>query len=139
MVWVNDDGLVVKFGTEEADRGKGGIFTDKMYGDCTVYEFDIRAAELEPLVAFTSGGAATLTIGLYDTDRTTALDADGIDAAIALTAIDTVGEKVTCDGALVNTVLSNDTPCLVGATVGTAAYTAGRAKLRLYTQRVPTA
>lgn len=78
---------------------------------------------------FTSGGAATLDIGLYQKDGTV-IDADGVDAAIALAAIDTAGEVVVNDGALVGgtaTVGAND--AYVELKYNTAAYTAGAAKL----------
>lgn len=153
--WMNNDGLFVKFGSQQAVVGGGGSFS--VEGEFTTVEIDIRynmlnafgtrtildetvrvpngvlltSAEFEVVVPFTSGGAATLDLGFYDTDRTTAYDADGIDAVIALTAIDAVGETVTCDGALINTILANNTPNLISATVGTADYTAGRGKLRL--------
>lgn len=164
MAWTNNDGLYIKYGAEEANVGGGGEY--RWNGPFTELEFDVQwnklnafgtvtildetvripsgviltYAEFEPTIGFTSGGAATISFGLYDTDRTTAYDEDGIDATIALTAIDAVGETVTCDGALVNTKLSNDTPCLVTATVGTANYTAGQGKLRLrYFVPTPTA
>jgi hypothetical protein len=155
MAWLNGDGLLVKFGTEEALMGGGGEY--RWNGPFTEVEFDVQwnrlnafgtvtildetvripngvlltYAEFEPVVAFTSGGSATLSIGLHDLDRTTAYNATGIDATIALTAIDAVGETVVCDGALINTVLANDQPSLVSVTVGTANFTAGRGKLRL--------
>jgi len=154
--WYNADGLIVKFGTTEAEPTFGGEYRTPT--STRIIEFEINAADLEAfgtptflsdtvklpngvlleaaefvvLEAFTSAGAATLTFGLYDDDEATAYDADGIDAAIALTAIDTVGEKVTCDGALVGTVLANNTPSYVAATVGAANYTAGKGVLRLH-------
>ena len=88
----------------------------------------LRSATLIPTKAFTSDGNATLTIGLSKADGTV-IDADGIDATIAKTAIDTIGETVACDGALVNTVLADVS--YVTVLVGTAAFTAGRAKLVL--------
>lgn len=46
------------------------------------------------------GTTPTLTIGLEESDGT-AIDVDGIDVAIAESALDAVGETVLCDGALV--------------------------------------
>lgn len=155
MAWLNNDQLLIKYGTEEAIVGGGGEFNWK--GPTAVVEIDVRwnmlnafgtrtildetvripnglllqSAEFRVIQPFTSGGSATLDLGFYDMDRTTAYDADGIDAAIALTAIDAVNETVVCDGALVGTILANDTPSLISATVGTANYTAGRGVLRL--------
>lgn len=155
MAWMNNDNLYIKFGQEEAKQARAGEF--RWHGPTTKIEADIIwnrlnafgtvtflsdtlripngvllvSAKLITIVPFTSGGSATLTLGLYDKDRTTAYDADGIDAAIALTAMDTVGETVTCDGALIGTILANNAQNLLTATVGTANYTAGQAKLEI--------
>lgn len=155
MAWTNNDGLYIKYGQEEAKQARAGEFrwhgpTTKVeadiiwnrlnaFGNVTILSDTFRipngvllvSARLITIVPFTSGGSATLTLGLYDLDRTTAYDADGIDATIALTAIDTVGETVVCDGALIGTILANDQPSLLTATVGTANYTAGQAKLEI--------
>jgi hypothetical protein len=88
----------------------------------------ITAASLVVTTAFASAGSATLTIGAYQQDGTT-VDADGIDAAIALAAI-AADKAVACDGALVGgtaTVGSNDV--YIKANYGTAVFTAGAAKL----------
>src|SRR5688500_17909992 len=100
--WVNDDGLFIKFGTDEAKLNTGGEFpimdgnyhllqfeitptvlntltgpiflsdTLTIPGDCFLFK-----AEFEVEVAFDSAGeAATVDFGLYDTDRTTAYDED---------------------------------------------------------------
>lgn len=154
--WVNDDGLPIRFGAELAVPGEGGQY--RWNGPFAEYEFDLiwddlaafgtvdflgrsvrvpngfllTEATIEVTEAFTSGGAATLTLGFHNADGT-AYDADGIDAAIALTALDTVGETTVCDGALVNTILNNPNVkySYHTATVGVANYTAGKAKLRL--------
>ena len=159
MTWVNDDGLVVKFGTEEGDAGKGGAVrtaggihmvelaitgTDITSTAGTLVDEHtlipsgarIEKVELQVGAAFTSGGAATLDIGLVRQDQTTAIDADGLVAALALTAIDAVGDKVelvqgsTGHGALVGTVLANSG--LVSVNYGTAAYTAGDVTVRIF-------
>ena len=148
--WLNDDGLFVKFGTDEAAVTRGG--EDATNGDTHVVHIDfdysdlaatgtekimadnvtipngafIKAATLRVSTAF-AGATATLSIGLIDQDRSTAIDADGIDATIAVTAIDAVGDEVNCDGALVGTTLTNTG--LITMTEGTAAFTAGVAKL----------
>lgn len=150
--WINDDGLVVKFGTVEAEVIQAG--EEVAYGQHREYraviDWDdlnafsvltllsdtsalpngarIEAADLYIETAFTSGGAATLDIGLYDQDRVTAIDADGIDSAIAVGAM-TAGATIACDGALIDTTLSN--AGLLSATVGTADFTAGRGVLTI--------
>ena len=78
---------------------------------------------------FTSGGSAVLDIGLYNSAGT-AIDADGVDNDIGLTAIDAVGEVVKCDGALVDgTATVGTSDAYVGFRYTTAAYTAGSGKL----------
>lgn len=86
-------------------------------------------ADLVMTTAATSGGSATLTIGTYNAAGT-AIDADGIDATIALTAIDAVGDVVQCDGAQSNGLVTiGSAAAYVGLIYGTAAFTAGAAKL----------
>lgn len=154
--WVNADGLPIRFGVDQAAAGEGGQY--RWHGPFAEYEFDIigvnmeafgtvdflgrtvripngmllTEATLETSEVFTSGGAATLTLGFHDADGT-AYDADGIDVAIPITSMDAVGETVVCDGALVNAILNNPIKkySYVTATVGVANYTAGKAKLRL--------
>jgi hypothetical protein len=76
------------------------------------------------------GATATLGFGIIEVDRATAVDADGIDAAIAVTSIAAAGDTIDCDGALINTTPA--TGGLLTATVGTADFTAGRGILRVY-------
>jgi hypothetical protein len=86
-------------------------------------------ADLVITDAATSGGSATLTIGTYNAAGT-AVDADGIDAAIALAAIDADGDVVQCDGAQVSGVVTvGSAPVYIGAIYGTAAFTGGEATL----------
>ncbi len=88
----------------------------------------ITRADLVMTTAATSGGAATLTIGTYNAAGT-AIDADGIDATVALTAIDAIGETVRCDGAHLTVGGYIAENAYIGAIYGTAAYTAGVGKL----------
>lgn len=154
--WVNADGLPLRFGVDQAKAGEGGQF--RWNGPMVEYEFDLIWNKLEPFgtvdylgrsvripdgmllteatievtQAFTSGGAATLTLGFHNADGT-AYDADGIDVAVPLTSLDTVGETTVCDGALINAILANPSKkySYTTATVGVANYTAGKAKLRM--------
>ena len=88
----------------------------------------ITSASLIVTSAFTSGGAATLTIGAYQQDGTT-VDADGIDATVALAAL-AANKGVACDGALVGgTATVGAADVYIEANYGTAAFTAGEAKL----------
>ena len=88
----------------------------------------ITSASLIVTTAFASGGSATLTIGTYQQDGTT-VDADGIDATVAVADIG-ANKAVACNGAAVGgtaTVGANDV--YIEAIYGTAAFTAGVAKL----------
>jgi hypothetical protein len=76
----------------------------------------------------TSGGGATLDIGTYNAAGT-AIDADGIDAAVALTAINGVGETVRCDGAHLTVGGYVAANAYIGMIYAVAAYTAGAGKL----------
>jgi hypothetical protein len=88
----------------------------------------ITGAHLIVSTAFTSGGSATLTIGSY-TQAGAAVDADGIDAAIAVADI-VANKAVACNGALVGgTATVGAADVYIEAIFGTAAFTAGEAKL----------
>ena len=88
----------------------------------------ILRADLVMTTAATSGGAPTLDIGTYNSAGT-AIVATGIDAAIALTAIDAVGETVRCDGSHTTTAGYVASDAYIGLKYNTAAYTAGVGKL----------
>lgn len=75
-----------------------------------------------------AGTNATLNIGLQKADGT-AIDADGIDAVIAVTAL-TAGKAVASDGALVRgTATVGADNAYLSFDYDTAAFTAGAAKL----------
>ena len=154
MSYTNSDGLYVITGIDQAaerDLGtqvRGGInFLVIDIPDFTAIGSSFGASNIVPnsptipanaliinadlimRTAATSGGSATLTIGTYNSAGT-AIDADGIDATIALTAMDAIGEVVQCDGAQVNgTVTIGTSAAYVGLIYGTAAFTAGAGKL----------
>ena len=65
-----------------------------------------------------AGTTPTVTIGLTEPDGT-AIDADGIDVAIAAAALSSVGETVLCDGALVGALVG------IGAEDGQVVVTTG--------------
>ena len=159
--WTNDDGLNIRFGLEKGASAKSGHLNT--YGDEREVTFAITATDItssdalhetHPLTsipdgahiisatlyitaAFTSGGAATLDIGLWndDGDGTFSVnDANGIDAAVAITVLDAVGDHLACDGALVGSGAAalagtGDRPLFLSISYGTAAYTAGTADL----------
>ena len=84
----------------------------------------IKAATLNVTTAFTSGGSATLGIGAY-TQAGGAIDADGIDATIALTALNATTKAVVGDGALVAGAINvGAADAYIKANYGTAVFTA---------------
>lgn len=151
MAYTTADGLRLKFGTEKATANKVGEYrttgrlhevqakltltelgtASAIFGDVTLFPSGVRIEEVEIVAetAATSGGAAVLNIGLIREDRTTALDADGLVAALAITAYDAAGEKTvirvgsTGAGALLGTTLANKGYLV--ADYDTAAFTAG--------------
>lgn len=103
--------------------------------------FTIEEVQIIADTAATSGGAATLDIGLIRKDRTTDIDANGLVAAMALTAIDTTGENTTLvkgstgAGALVGTTVGTN-PGHFTANYTTAAFTAGVLTVRIKYRKV---
>lgn len=158
--WTNSDGLQVPFGKHTADNSvpavtaaDGGVkvMVMEIVGTELVDTYAatntnpaapvirrgsaILSAKLQVTEAFTSGGAATLDIGTWSKGLATEVvdDADGIDVAIAITAIDAIGDVVVCDGALVNGVVpvgaTANGDCVLAPSYNTAAFTAGKALL----------
>lgn len=88
----------------------------------------ITGAHLVVTTAFTSGGSAALNVGLY-TAAGVAIDADGIDATIAVADL-AANKAVACNGALVGgTATVGTADAYVSWDYDTAAFTAGAAKL----------
>lgn len=77
--------------------------------------------------AATSGGSAVLNVGLYEKDGT-AIDADGIDAGVAVAAL-TADAVIASDGALAVASNVGADDAYVGVDYDTAAFTAGSAKI----------
>lgn len=154
MSWTNDDGLYVRFGTEKPEVARGGeSSTDGMHRTLTIdLDWDklgttgtakvldgmiipdgavLKEATINVSTAFTSGGSATLQIGLIDTDRSTVYDSDGVDAAIAVASL-TAGTEINCNGSAIGKLISNSgTDVMLTTLVGTAAFTAGKGKLEV--------
>jgi hypothetical protein len=155
MSYTNADGLYVLNGIDQAaEQDKGTTvrppinFLVVNIPDFTAIGSSFGASNIDPndpvipansvivnadLIISTAADSAadnaTLTIGLY-TAAGAAIDADGIDATIAQTAIDAQYDVVQCDGALVNGVLTTGAAAgYVGLIYGTAAFTAGAGKL----------
>lgn len=149
--WINNDGIRVTFGeavrTEAAAPNQAGenlvVGFEVDLADLAtgVTNFGVRdgiaipkgaiidSASITVLTAATSGGSAALNVGLTLSDGTGG-DADGIDAAVALTALNAAGKRVVCDGALINTALAST--LYFAADYDTAAFTAGRVRVDVH-------
>lgn len=158
MSWYNSDGILVKYGTEEATPSTAGHYVTT--GPQRMAEFDVTLTGLADAAAIaddyivlpegaliekidvvvktaaTSGGSAVLDVGIIDLDRSSNGDDDALIAALALTSIDAIGDVVeliqggTSHGASVGTVLTG--PVLVTASYDTAAFTAGVVSIRIF-------
>ena len=163
MAWKNADGLYIKFGTEEGQLGAGGAYAYPEEGQDHVVDVEIdltklststqtilddnvripkgyvvKKVQLYVTAAATSGGSATLDVGLVRADRTTEQDHDGLAAAVALTAVNAAGKQVdlgvgsTGAGALVGTTLpAAAASSYLVAKAGTAVFTGGKVRVRV--------
>ncbi|MEE8598911.1 MAG: hypothetical protein V3S69_05295 [Dehalococcoidales bacterium] len=93
----------------------------------------IVSATLRVITPFASG--TSYNLGLYEEDGSV-IDADGIDAAVALTAIDAIGETVACDGALVANTAGIGTAAGSLRVAATGTFTAGKASLKIVYERL---
>jgi len=163
--WNNNDGLYIRFGTDEGKTGRSGEFGSPLFGTRveeaiinltdlntstnTVLDDNVRVpknhriekVEIYVDVAATSGGSATLDIGLIKPDRTTEEDYDGIVAALALASLNAKGKVVRIDlgsagaGALLSTELA-PAGTLLTAKADTAVFTAGKIRVRIYLRAI---
>jgi hypothetical protein len=159
MAWQNSDGLRVKLGTEEGTPAVGGEYvttgarraisieidladlntsTDTILHDTSMIPAGAFVEEVEIMtlvLATSAGGTATLTVGVYKTDRTV-LDADGYIVTAAQTLMDAAGEVTSVIighgdvGTLVGEAISENG--LISAIAGTEVFTAGRVRLTFY-------
>jgi hypothetical protein len=148
MSYTNADGLYVLTGTAqgtELEQGTSAVaisVTEQYEIDFTAVGTSYTANPMAPVIPARSvildaylvmrtgaTGAGTLTIGTY-TKAGDAVDADGIDAAIATTAIDADNDVVQCDGAQVAGVVTVGSDAVqIGVIRTGAAYTTGRGRL----------
>lgn len=143
--WTNEDGLVVQFGTRDAEDDRAGV--TRTAGETKEYIVDFTYDNLP--VASTDGSYATIpanslilssrlfvtelfaggtsyAIGMEERDGTD-IDADGLDAEILLAAIDADGDIVIGDGALVGATIGAEAG--MPLIVATDTFTAGAARL----------
>lgn len=158
-IWVNSDGLPVKFGSAAA--------RDAVVGATTVYGDDqelIVSVDFNRLPAFTAdeahgqiygstpdaaipdgciiksavltvdtafvGASGTLSVGLVKADGTE-VDNDGLIDAATTANMDTAGKVITGAGALINTKLAAGAPSYIWVSVQTTTYTAGHGRLKI--------
>lgn len=108
----NNDGTNDSFSSAHAYIPANAVITD--------VKFYVKTA-------FTSGGAATLDVGVYQKGGT-AIDADGFIAAQAVAGL-TAGACITGGGALATNDNIGANNAYIGMTYGTAAFTAGSGRL----------
>ncbi len=159
--WLNGDSLYVKFGTNEITPAKGGA-VNKVGDPRQCYVFDLDLTTLGDSSGFiflsdtltiptgaivdevrvtvtevTAGTNSNFNLGVYKTDRTTAIDADGYLAAADVwhtAAIGTVTSYVvgtTEAGADIGQVHGAD-PGLIVAFYDTGAFTAGKLRIEIF-------
>lgn len=152
MSWTNADGLEVLMHGEQGEVKKNGG-TVKAITNQLVVDFPdataIGTSAVDPAqndafipagsyitkayfivtTGFTSTGAATLTIGTQ-TKAGADIDADGIDATIALTSLNTAGKVIACDGAQVGAAITvGAADAYISVISATEVYTAGAGTL----------
>lgn len=166
MAYLDNSGLYVKIGPEVAVTSNDGEY--KTYGalrtvevlipdltklttsDAVIIGGDnlffpisckIEKVELICDTAATSGGSATLILGLMQTDRSTMIDATGILNAVAVATM-TIGSEqtyvkgTTGAGTRVGTgVAATTVPAMITAKAGTAVFTAGSCRVRIHYYR----
>ena len=147
--WTNEDGLLVRFpldngatvrvdGTKNAEDHRVVFHladaTALATTDTAAAVADLSAIPAGAIItrayfvvdtAFTSGGSATLDIGLKQKAGTN-IDDDGIDAAVAVAAL-AANAVIDCDGALVPGRVTAEAIAMF--TYNTAAFTAGAGRL----------
>lgn len=151
-VWTNADGLKVKFaldnGATEAESGVTQMDTHTLEVVLDSADLPAAADAAEDIAhlpanavitdAFLvcntawAGTSPTLTIGLVQSDGSTVIDADGIDAAIDADGVQAAaGDMVACDGALVDktATIGGNRGWVYATTGGTV--TAGKSTLYL--------
>lgn len=162
MGYLDNSGLYVKIGTEVATPEAAGEYNN--LGPLRMVEFiipDMTKLTLSDAVllgadnfffptgvkiekvtiitdtACTSGGSATLIMGLQQTDRSTLIDATGVVNAVAVATLTAGSEQVFVKGTSgagtrVGTGAAATTlPAYITAKAGTAVFTAGAVRVRV--------
>lgn len=151
MAWDNNDGVRIKFGTEQATASLAGEYrtvaamrevefiidlanlteTETVLDDNVMIPAGVRIAEIKIITTTAAATGTAIDLGLIRLDRTTELDYNGLLAAFPTASMNAAGETViivdntTYDGALVGTTLANVGYVTASRTDATA-FTAGR-------------
>ena len=160
--WKNADGLTIYYGKDEGKVGNGGEYeSDGLWREVEVVlnlasltstsavvskvqipdSFQIGRVEVIADTAATSGGSATLNVGFAELVTGTAVATTGAVAALPLANINVDGERkqldpgVTYAGTLVGGVISTTKTTVITAFYDTAAFTAGKVRVRLFLNR----
>ncbi len=163
MAWMDNTGLYQKYGLEQVTSQVAGEYRTNtgqrlievkldlttltstagtiIPGTDSVFfpaGFVIDRIEVQNETAATSGGSATLNLGLVrSSDRTTEIDFDGFLALAPIADFNTAGETktynvgVTGSGALMGITVGSNPGHLV-ANYGTAAFTAGVVLIKIF-------
>lgn len=158
--WYNSDNLYIQYGTDEAIPIPGGdtnrqgesnqelifkLTATAIPSADTVLDYNlmipknarISQVDLIAETACTSGGAATLNIGLQKVDHSTSVSTTGLVNALAMTGnLDTAGKLIRINvgstgagGKIGITTAEND---VISTSWGTAAFTAGVIVVKVY-------
>lgn len=161
--WTNNDGLTIYYGASESVPATGGEYeADGLWREVEVkldlttltstagtvvsrvqipFGYQLGRVEVIADTAATSGGSATLDVGFKKMVAGTENDYNGAVAALPLANINVDGELnrldpgVTYAGALVGKVVEADEVSLVTANYNTAAFTAGKVRVRFFLNR----
>lgn len=161
--WTNNDGLTIYYGASESVPATGGEYeADGLWREVEVkldlttltdtagtvvsrvqipFGYQLGRVEVIADTAATSGGSATLDVGFKKMVAGTENDYNGAVAALPLASINVDGELnrldpgVTYAGALVGKVVEADEVSLVTANYNTAAFTAGKVRVRFFLNR----
>jgi hypothetical protein len=152
--WHNADGLFLTFGTDKATANTAGEYrslgklrevevkidltalteAEVVQSDTTFIPAGARIEEVEIVTHTAAATGTAIDVGLVRTDRTTAIDADGLIQAEVTADMSTTGEKnvfrqeagvgASLGGALIGTTLANVGLITASRTTATA-FTAG--------------
>ena len=151
--WTNKDGLPVNFGTDRARLAKSGHSAVSAGGDIKTMVVKYTAGDPPSATDIQHGGQAfipagasitravlsvdtafaggtSFDIGTYQSNGTTVIDADGIDAGVLLAAVNSTSDVVQCDGAQVGGAVGMTADAyIIIAETGT--FTAGEATITI--------